>query len=32
MWEVWDHELRNAIFHSNYSLHGGEVWFKKDGR
>ena len=32
MREVWDRELRNAIFHSDYSLHGGEVRFKKDGR
>src|SRR6266481_2584039 len=32
MREVWDRDLRNAIFHSDYSLHGGEVRFKKDGR
>ena len=32
MREVWDRELRNAIFHSDYSLHGGEVRFKKDNR
>jgi hypothetical protein len=30
--EVWDRDLRNAIFHSDYSLHGGEVRFRKDGR
>jgi hypothetical protein len=29
--EVWDRELRNAIFHSDYSLHGGEVRFTKAG-
>jgi hypothetical protein len=23
--EVWDRELRNAIFHADYALHGGEV-------
>ncbi|MEO5721517.1 MAG: hypothetical protein ABIR71_08615 [Chthoniobacterales bacterium] len=23
--QIWDRELRNAIFHSDYSLHGGEV-------
>ena len=36
MREVWDGKLRNAIFHSDYSLHGSEVRFtkiqrKKDG-
>jgi hypothetical protein len=29
--EVWDRDLRNAIFHSDYSVHGPEVRFKKDG-
>ena len=23
--EVWDHELRNAVFHSDYVLHGSEL-------
>jgi hypothetical protein len=23
--EVWDYDLRNAVFHADYSLHGGEV-------
>lgn len=23
--EVWDYELRNAVFHADYSLYGGEV-------
>ena len=23
--ELWDRELRNAIFHADYALHGGEV-------
>jgi hypothetical protein len=31
MREVWNRELRNAIFHSDYSVHGSEVRFKKDG-
>jgi hypothetical protein len=31
MQEVWDRQLRNAIFHSDYSVHGREVRFKKDG-
>jgi hypothetical protein len=31
MREIWDRELRNAIFHSDYSVHGAEVRFKKDG-
>jgi len=31
MREVWDRDLRNAIFHSDYSVHGPEVRFKKDG-
>jgi hypothetical protein len=26
--EVWDSDLRNAIFHADYSLHGGEVRLK----
>jgi hypothetical protein len=29
--EAWDRDLRNAIFHSDYSVHGPEVRFKKDG-
>jgi hypothetical protein len=31
MREVWDRDLRNAIFHSDYSVHGPEVRFKKNG-
>jgi hypothetical protein len=31
MREVWDRDLSNAIFHSDYSVHGPEVRFKKDG-
>jgi hypothetical protein len=23
--QIWDRELRNAIFHSDYSIHGGEI-------
>ena len=23
--EIWDNNLRNAVFHADYSLHGGEV-------
>jgi hypothetical protein len=23
--EIWDHDLRNAIFHADYALHGSEV-------
>lgn len=23
--EIWDNQLRNAVFHADYSLHGGEV-------
>jgi hypothetical protein len=30
MREVWDRDLRNAIFHSDYSVHGPEVRFRKD--
>jgi hypothetical protein len=26
--QVWDTDLRNAIFHADYSLHGGEVRLK----
>src|SRR5262249_6510893 len=29
--EIWDREFRNAIFHSDYSVHGGEVRFRKNG-
>jgi len=29
--EVWDREFRNAIFHSDYSVHGGEVRFRREG-
>lgn len=29
--EVWDSSLRNAIFHADYSLHGGEVRLKRKG-
>jgi hypothetical protein len=29
--EVWDSDLRNAIFHADYSLHGGEVRLKGKG-
>jgi hypothetical protein len=29
--EIWDRDLRNAIFHSDYSIHGPEVRFRKDG-
>ena len=29
MQEVWNNNLRNAIFHSDYSLHLGDVRFKK---
>jgi hypothetical protein len=29
MREVWDNKLRNAIFHSDYSRHLGEVRFKQ---
>jgi hypothetical protein len=31
MREVWDRDLRNAIFHSDYSVHGPEVRFMKNG-
>jgi hypothetical protein len=29
--EIWDRDLRNAIFHSDYSVHGTEVRFRRDG-
>jgi hypothetical protein len=29
--EVWDPDLRNAIFHADYSLYGGEVRLKGKG-
>jgi hypothetical protein len=31
MQEIWDRDLRNAIFHADYSIYGGEVRFKKNG-
>ncbi len=29
--EVWDFELRNAVFHADYSLHGSEVRIPRRG-
>ena len=31
MREIWDRDLRNAIFHADYSVYGGEVRFRKAG-
>jgi hypothetical protein len=31
MQEIWDRDLRNAIFHADYSAYGGEVRFRKGG-
>jgi hypothetical protein len=30
--EVWDRELRNAVFHADYSIHGGETRIPALGR
>jgi hypothetical protein len=30
--EIWDGDFRNAIFHSDYSVHGSEVRFYSKGR
>jgi hypothetical protein len=30
--EVWDRELRNAVFHADYSIHGGETRIPSLGR
>lgn len=27
--EIWDNQLRNAVFHADYSLHGGEVRIRR---
>lgn len=29
--DVYDHALRNAVFHADYSLHGGEVRLPREG-
>lgn len=30
--EIWDRDLRNAVFHADYALYGGEVNLPKVGR
>lgn len=30
--QIWDRELRNAIFHSDYSIHGAEIRIRGLGR